>query len=535
MSANADLIFAAGPIIILIFWMTKKSPMPSAQALPLAALLAYGIRLAWFGTDANLVNASVLAGVLLALTPILIVWGAIFLFRTMEHCGAMETIRCWLNHLSRNRVAQVVIIGWSFQFLIEGASGFGTPAAIAGPLLVGLGFPPLRVAMTCLILNTVPVSFGAVGTPTWFGFGQLGLSAEELRAVAWKTALIHSAAAGVVPLLAFRLLVSWQEIRRNLVFIYLALAASVMPMFMLAFVDDEFPAVAGGLIGLILTVWLARHQVGLAREDDMPAEDTGAAPSARAVVKALFPLWATVLVLLVTRIPQLGLRGFLTAAVPAWDFPLGSFGSLSISPALVLQLRGIFLTDTDWTHQLLYVPSLIPFVLISVVSWRLLAAPAGTARKVWRESSARMRNPVLALLGALVLVRLLMVGGEKSAVMLIGHSLAMAAGGWWQYLATYLGALGSFFAGSCTISNLTFGPIQDSIATRMGLDRTTILALQSVGGAMGNMVAIHNIVAVCSVLGLHNAEGEILKRTVGPMLLYGAVAAAMAAILGRHG
>jgi lactate permease len=139
-----------------------------------------------------------------------------------------------------------------------------------------------------------------------------------------------------------------------------------------------------------------------------------------------------------------------------------------------------------------------------------------------------MRNPAFALLGALVFVRLMMVGGEGSSAMLIGHSLATATGGSWQYLASYLGALGSFFAGSCTISNLTFGPIQDSIAMRMGLDRTSILALQSVGGAMGNMVAIHNIVAVCSVLGLGNAEGEILKKTIVPMLLYGAIAAMMA-------
>jgi lactate permease len=156
MMSAADLIFAAGPILLLIHWMTKKKPMPSAKALPLAALVTYGLRLAWFGTDATLVNASVVAGLLVALTPILIVWGAIFFFLSMEHCGAMKTIRCWLNHLSRNRVAQVVIIGWSFQFLIEGASGFGTPAALAGPLLVGLGFPPLRVAMACLILNSVP-------------------------------------------------------------------------------------------------------------------------------------------------------------------------------------------------------------------------------------------------------------------------------------------------------------------------------------------------------------------------------------------
>lgn len=124
-----------------------------------------------------------------------------------------------------------------------------------------------------------------------------------------------------------------------------------------------------------------------------------------------------------------------------------------------------------------------------------------------------------------------MAGEEASSVMIVGRALAAATGGSWQFFSAYLGAIGSFFAGSCTISNLTFGPIQDSIAIQLGLNRTTILALQSVGGAMGNMIAIHNIVAVCSVLGLENQEGEILKRTVGPMLLYGVIAAAMSLLL----
>lgn len=525
-----DLALAAGPILLLVYWMTKRKPMRSARALPLAAAVAYFARLGWFGTDPNEVNASVVAGLLAALTPIMIVWGAIFLFRTMEHCGAMDTIRRWLNHVSRNRAAQVVIIGWSFSFLIEGASGFGTPAALAGPLLVGLGFPALRVAMACLILNSIPVSFGAVGTPTWFGFGQLGLSAEEMREVAWKTALLQCAAAAVVPLLAFRLLLSWQEIRRNLLFIYLALAASVVPMALLALVNVEFPSVAGGLVGLVAAVALARHQVGLAPAEQT-AGDGGAAPPPWAMVKALFPIWGAVLVLLLTRIPALGLRGLLTAETPAWDFPLGSFGHFSISPALVLGLRGIFGTDTDWTHQVLYVPSLLPFVLIAAVSWALLAAPPGVARTVWRESAESMRDPVVTLLGALVFVRVLMVGGDSSAALIIGRSLAAATGEGWQFAAAYLGAVGSFFAGSNTVSNLTFGPIQDAIAAQMGLERTTILALQSTGGAMGNMVAIHNIVAVCSVLGIRGQEGAILKQTVAPMLLYGVIAAAASLFL----
>jgi lactate permease len=294
-------------------------------------------------------------------------------------------------------------------------------------------------------------------------------------------------------------------------------------MTLLALLNDEFPAVAGGMIGLLITVWLARRRVGLA--DDQPVTEEMPATSAQSVVKALFPLWGTVLVLLATRIPQLGLRSLLTMASPVWEIPISRLGVFSISPALVLRLRSILGTEVDWTHQVLYVPSLIPFVLISIVSLWVLKAPPGTARQVWNQTISRMANPVLALLGALVLVNLLMTGEESSSVMIAGRSLAAATGDWWQYFAAYLGAIGAFFAGSCTISNLTFGPIQDSIAAQLGQDRTTILALQSVGGAMGNMVAIHNIVAVSSVLGLTNKEGEILRRTVGPMLIYGAIAA----------
>jgi lactate permease len=94
-----------------------------------------------------------------------------------------------------------------------------------------------------------------------------------------------------------------------------------------------------------------------------------------------------------------------------------------------------------------------------------------------------------------------------------------------------MGALGAFFAGSATVSNLTFGAIQQSIALKAGLDPLSILALQCVGGAMGNMVCINNIVAVSTILGLTNCEGSILKRTVVPMFVYAVIAAGMSVIL----
>jgi L-lactate permease len=138
-----------------------------------------------------------------------------------------------------------------------------------------------------------------------------------------------------------------------------------------------------------------------------------------------------------------------------------------------------------------------------------------------RETAARIGKPVIALFGALVFVNILMVGGESASTMILGHALAGATGGAWKYFAPFLGALGSFFSGSATISNLTFGGIQVSIAQDTGIDPATLLALQCAGAAMGNMICIHNIVAVCAVLSLANVEGDILKQAILPVALYG--------------
>jgi len=124
----------------------------------------------------------------------------------------------------------------------------------------------------------------------------------------------------------------------------------------------------------------------------------------------------------------------------------------------------------------------------------------------------------------LIMVQLMTLGGDRAQTMIIGRTFATIMGKSWPFFAPLLGALGAFFAGSATVSNLTFAAIQDSIARTLGFDRTSILALQSVGAAMGNMVAISNIVAVSSILGLVNQDGFILKGTVRPLMVYALVA-----------
>ncbi|MEM0967297.1 MAG: L-lactate permease [Verrucomicrobiota bacterium] len=530
-----DLVFAVLPILLLIYWMAKPSAMASHKALPLVALIMYLVRIIWFADSPNEVHATVVLGLLSALVPISIIAGAIFLFKTMEATGAMPRIRKWLNSVTESRVAQLMIIGWAFSFMIEGASGFGTPAALAGPILVGLGFPALRVAVFCLVMNSVPVSFGAVGTPTWYGFAPIletldpDTQAQLLREVGIKTVLIHGFAALFIPLFGIVFTVGWKETRANLVYIYLSVASCVVPYVVLGFFSYEFPALIAGMIGSGLSIWIASKGIGLKKAAE--SEEGGTAERPTGLLKALFPLWGTVLVLLLTRIPQLGIKSLLTDSAGGWSLTLGSLGWFGLSPSLVVSLQEIFGTAEEWSFQILYIPWLIPFFLVSFITFLLYRSPPRLVATTLVDTAKMMALPSVALLGALVYVRLVMAGGADSTASIIGTSLAENVGENWRFLAPYLGAIGSFFSGSATISNLTFGSIQYSAAEALGLSTSTILALQSVGGAMGNMICINNIVAICAILGISQYEGRILRFNAIPMFFYGLIAIATAAFL----
>ena len=526
-----DFFLAILPIAVLIYVMTKRRSWPSHISLPFAAALVYFLTLVHFRLDPNLVNATVVSGALSALTPISIIWGAILLSETMRRSGAERTISEWLKGVSPNPVAQLMIVGWAFPFMMEGASGFGTPAAIAAPLLVGLGFDAVGVTVLTLITNAVPNTFGAVGTPMWFGFSQVPLSPSEILSVSWKSALVHTVAALVVPIIALRFLVGWAEIRHNLLFIYLSILSCALPALFLARFNYEFPSLIGGAVGLCLSALLAKSHVGLAHTHAAKEVEVDPPSQHREQVRAFAPYLMLIAVLVVTRVRFLPLRAWLNAESPALALDLGSLGIFSVSVALGFRLDSIFGTSSAWSYNALFVPALIPFVVVVLLSIPLLRIDRHTLKQVTADTTNRLSGPSITLVGALVMVQLMTLGGESAQTTIIGRTFAAVTGTTWPFFAPVLGALGAFFAGSATVSNLTFAGIQDSIARTLGFDRTAILALQSVGAAMGNMVAISNIVAVVSILGLQNQEGVVLKRTVIPLVVYALIAGVSGLIL----
>ena len=522
--AALDFLLAILPVVFLIHVMTKNRPWPSHISLPCAAGLVYLIVLVWSRLDLRLINATVVNGTLSALTPVSIIWGAILMSQTMRRSGAEATIGKWLKKVSPNPVAELMIVGWAFTFMIEGSSGFGTPAAIAAPLLVGLGFKPIRVAILTLVMNSVPTTFGTVGTPMWFGFSQVPFTSAEILSVSWKSALIHSAAALIVPIIALRFVVGWEEIRQNVRFIYLSILSCILPFLILSRVSYEFPSLIGGAVGLCLSVLLARWGVGLAPSQAVREVELGASLEDREQLRAFAPYLMLIAILVVTRVPFLPFREWLNAESPAMRIHLGPLGNFSASAALVLKLDGIFGTSSDWSYSALFVPAIIPFVVVVLLSMPILRINFLMLKTAAAETTRRLSAATITLVGALVMVQLMKLGDDRAQTMIIGRTLAHLTGTKWPAFAPILGALGAFFAGSATISNLTFGGIQDSIASAFGFERTSILALQSVGAAMGNMIAISNIVAVASILGLVNQEGFILKRAIVPLAVYSLIA-----------
>ncbi|WP_111639020.1 L-lactate permease [Marinomonas shanghaiensis] len=515
-------VIAGLPIVLLIWAMTRRNALPSHIALPMTALLVALIQLFLFQADRALVLANVLSGFLSVLTPISIVAGAILLNRVLHFSGAEAVLSQWLKSISTNKVAQLMIIGWAFAFMLEGASGFGTPAAIAAPILVGLGFPAIPVAMFALVMNSVPVSFGAVGTPIWFGLSGLSLSDSQLMDIAKQTALLNSLAALVIPFIALRFLLPWQEIRQNTGFILLSVLSCTLPYVFFAQWSYEFPALIGGAVGLALNVWLAKKRIGLSVPAE--AELLEKAMKTSSVVKVFVPFALLIVILIVTRVPQWGIKDVLNTMLPLWRWQLGA-AEFEISQALVLSLNNILGTGVSWQYKSLYVPALIPFLLVVLVCIPLFDMSRALVLTALRDTGQRLLLPMVSLMGALAMVNLMMLGGSQAPMLLLAQAFAGLLGDSWGYAAAILGALGSFFSGSATVSNLTFGGIQLGIAEKVGLPITLVLALQSAGAAMGNMVCINNIIAVSTILGVKNKEGFIIKRTIIPMLAYALVAA----------
>ncbi len=534
-------IVAVAVFLVLLRW-------PASRAMPIAYGTAAALALLVWRVPAAKVLAASVNGLWIAGTLIYIIFGAILLLNTMQRGGAIRAVREGFSAITPDRRIQVIIIAWLFGSFIEGAAGFGTPAAVAVPLMVGLGFPAMAAVVAGMIIQSTPVSFGAMGTPIVVGVGT-GLSADPdmaayaagrgfedwdafLAFIAARVALLHALAGTFVPLIVTAVMTRFFGPARSFAdgfrvwrFALFAAFAMTAPYLLVAvFLGPEFPSLLGGAVGLAVVVAAARTGFLMPKEDEVWDFDDGArwepewTGRLRSVPEAAgpaMPLWRAWLpyalvagLLALTRWPALGLERLLRAdGMPAtWSWP------------------AIFGSDIGASFQPLWSPGAI-FIVVALLTMALHGLGAADRRAAFAGSLRTLAPASTALLFTVPMVQVFInsgggAAGIESMPIALAEGIAGAAGTAWPFFSTFIGGLGAFVAGSNTVSNMMFSLFQFGVGERIAVDPLWIVALQAVGGAAGNIICVHNVVAASAVAGLAGREGAVIRKTLLPFAYY---------------
>jgi lactate permease len=541
MSTELLCVLALLPIIAVAFFLVGLR-WPASRAMPICYFVAVALALFIWKVPRERVAAASVNGLVVAGTLLYIIFGAILLLNTLKESGGLRAIRKGFTDITPDRRIQVIIIAWLFGALMEGAAGFGTPAAICVPLLVGLGFPALAAVVAGMIIQSTPVSFGAAGTPILIGVNT-GLRAEKavhdyalqegfaewtdfLGMIGWKVALLHAIAGVLVPLIVVSFMTRFfgknRTFREGLAvwkFAIFASLAMVIPYLTVALLlGPEFPSLVGSLAGLVVVTTGARKGFLMPRDDqhwefdkkenwdkswagkiDVSENDSS---KTMGLLKAWIPYLLVVCCLILTRLLAPLKERML------WDVTLPRLFGTEIAP----------------TFKPLYLPGTI-LILVSFITFFLHRIDPVSYRRAWSSSVKTALAASTALVFTVPMVQVFInsesgAAGYPKMPIALAEGVAALAGSAWPIFSPFIGGIGAFVAGSNTISNMMFSLFQFDVGRRIGVDPTWIVALQAVGGAAGNMICVHNVVAASAVVGLLGKEGLVIRKTMIPFAYY---------------
>ena len=541
-------ILAFIPIIVTVVLMVAFN-WPAKRALPLAWVLAAIIGVAVWKMSIGAVALQTVIGFLEAFAVLVIIFGAILIMNTLSSSGAMAAINGMFTGISPDARIQAIIIGFIFGAFIEGAAGFGTPAALAAPLLISVGFPPLAAAVVALIYNSVPVCYGAVGTPTNSAMATLGESVTSLGGnvdsfkadLTFFSAVNMAVGAFFIVTIGIILLVTMfgKDAEHKKVskafevlpfIIFVCVVFDVIYLLIAKFIGPELVSLVAAVITLFVVLftskkgflmpkniwtfgekgtwdhsWLSTTEVPEPKQSDM------------SLVKAWIPYLLIGLALVITRVWSTLQPDSWAGAMKAFKVTLPLFGCAS------------------WSWAILWNPGII-FIIVGLITIPLHGMNGDTVKEAWKNSFNQVKGAAIALLFGVAMVYIFrnsandgiqvsyMIDGRTAG---LGSMLTMMADGLgsifrgaYIVIAPLIGVLGSFMSGSNTVSNTLFSSLQFETATLVGLPQVIIVALQNNGGAIGNMVCVNNVVSACATTGTIGNEGKIIRTDFLPCIVY---------------
>ena len=525
-------ILSAG-VLLIGFRIEAKIVMPIV--LIITIIVSYFV----WGMSSTRILASSFQGLIITAGILWIIFGAIMLLNTLKYSGAITTIREGFSNITDDRRIQVILIAWLFGCFIEGASGFGTPAAVAAPLMVAVGFPALAAVVFGMMIQSTPVSFGAVGTPLIVGV-QGGLDRVLLtdrlllKGIEWESffsiivsnvAIIHAICGTFIPLFIVIIMTrffgknkSWLEGMSIFPFaIFSAFSFTIPYVITGIFLGPEFPSIIGGLVGLAIVTFSIKKNFLIPKDSwnfpsssHWPVSWKGGIeiPLKRSkkinTINAWFPYVFLALVLIISRTYE----------------PLTNFlKSVSFNFENILSEEKI-----NASFQILYLPGGI-LMTVCLVTFILHKMSFTEISNAFTDSFKTILGAGFVLIFTVPLVRIMINSGINnndvvSMPLAMAQGMSSLMGQIYPMFAPTIGGIGAFLAGSNTVSNLMLSQFQFETANLLGLSGSLMVAAQSVGAAAGNMIAIHNVVAASATVGLLGKEGVIMRITILPTLYY---------------
>jgi len=556
-----ELLLAAAPLLIAGILMVGFL-WPATRAMPIAWISAVVIGFAVWGMPGNWVAAASINGVITALTILWIVFGALLLLYTLQEAGAFDRINQGFAAVSDDRRVQIVLLGFFLATFIEGAAGFGTPAAVVAPLLLALGFPALAAVIAAIIGHIIAVTYGAVGTPIIIGIeNPLGVYEEAITAggyasvtefsnqVAAWAATYHALIGFMMPFIGVLMIVHFfgdddeGSLGPALEVAPLCLFAGIsfaIPYWVSAwYITAEFPSLIGSMVGGAITVGVLRagyllpdshwdfpprsewkdHWVGTIE----PGSSNGGRAAAdggtqqMSLAKAWVPYILVVVLLVITRAV-----GPISSAIGNADYGV-EVGNFTIG--IVLGWSNILGTEISNSIAWMSVPGFW-LIVPALLSIPIFGMSGGEFKSALSETASKLVSPFIALIFVIAMVQVMLQSAvaptsiDLGMIQALAQATANALGPAYPFVAALIGALGAAMAGSNTVSNITFGGFQFEAAQQLGLPTQLIVGAQAVGGAIGNLVAIHNVVAALATVGLVGQEGRVMRLNLLPLLYY---------------
>jgi len=532
-------IISVALFLVILRW-------PASRAMPISYVVALILALFVWQVPFIKVMAASFNGLVDAIELIYIIFGAILLLNTLQESGAIHSIRKGFSDITPDRRIQVIIIAWLFGSFIEGSAGFGTPAAVVVPLMVGLGFPAMAAVVAGMIIQSTPVSFGALGTPMLTGvytglsgdaevlaYSQ-GLGLEWLDFISFigaKVAILHAIAGTFIPLILVSTMTYFFGKNKSFIeglkiwkFALFAAFSMTVPYLLVAlYLGPEFPSLFGGLIGLAIVVSAARAGFLMPKEDEIwsfadrsewdshwvgkfEIKEKVVEGKSMSLIKAWSPYILVAALLILTRLPQL----------PFMDMVRGELATFT--------LNNIFGTSIGQSIQPFYSPASL-FLTVSIITYFIHGMDRKSYVNACKSSAKTIFSAGAALVFTVPMVQVFLnsdggASGYDQMPIVLAEGVAALAGTAWPFFSTFIGGIGAFVAGSNTISNMMFSLFQFGVGERIAVDPTWIVALQAVGGAAGNVICVHNVVAASAVVGLIGREGEVIRKTLLVFVYY---------------